>query len=195
MQEAVAYDAGFCCSNRARAHPSSFIPCFTGKSHKAVALLHVQSELQNAFVSHVTMTQSSSKAGPHKLCNTFEPLHQINLLSVKHRSALESHIFLKEICDANVKAHLVAGVNIDAPSQTPIVDVPNASVQAMLPKSSSKQTKHLNCCYFSVSHQIIKGSKSIEYCPTTDMIAIILTKPLQGKLLVKLRKANMILPD
>ncbi len=138
------------------------------------------------------MTQSSSKAGPHKLHDTFEPLHQMNLLSVKHRSALESHFFH---CVANVKAHLVAGVNIDAPSQTPIVDVPNASVQAMLPKSSSKWTKHLNCCYFSVSHQIIKGSKSIEYCPTTDMIAIILTKPLQGKLFVKLRKANMILPD
>jgi len=152
------------------------------------------------------------------LRDTSESLHQ--LLSVKHRSALESHFFH---CDANVKAHMVAGVNklrspvdhVAPQSPTPvlesvmltaainaaegqdvaIVDVPNAFVQAMLPESSSKWTKHLNCCYFSVSDEIIKGSKSIEYCPTTDMISIILTKPLQGKLFVKFRKAIMHLPD
>jgi len=74
----------------------------------------------------------------------------MNLLSVEHRSALESHLLLKENCDANVKAHLVAGVNVAAHSSTPIlesvmlttaihaaegqnvaiVNIPNAFVQA-----------------------------------------------------------------
>jgi len=139
-------------------------------------------------VSHVIMTQSSSKAGPH----TFEPMHHVNLLSAKHRSAPESHF---SHCVANVKAHFVAGVNIDAPSQSPIVDVPNAFVQAMLPESSFKRIKHLNCRYLFISGSIIKGFKSIEYCPANDIIAIVLTKPLQGKLFVKFRKATMIHPD
>jgi len=192
MEEVLVNDTGLCCSTWARAHLSSFIPCFAGKSNKAVALLLVQLQSDHAFLSIVTMTQSSSKAGPHKLCDTSEPLHQMNLLSVKHRSALESHF---SHCVANVKAHLLAGVNIDAPSQTPIVDVPYAFVQAMLPESSFKRIKHLNCCYLFISGSIIKGFKSIEYCPANDIIAIVLTKPLPGKLFVKFRNATMIHPD
>jgi len=229
VEEGVDNDAGWHCSTRARAQPSSLISSFTGKSYKAAALLLVQSEPDHAILSHVTITQSSSKAGHPKLGNgsstaifqeltqmnlrdTSEPLHQMNLLSVKHRSALESHFFH---CDANVKAHLVAGVNITAHSPTSvlesimftaaidaaegqevaIVDIPNAFVQANLPKFSSKWIKLLNCCYFSISGQIIKGCKSIENCPTIEMIAIFLTKLLQGKLFVKFRMTIMHLPD
>ncbi len=240
VEEGVDNDAGWHCSTRARAQPSSQIPSFTGKRYKAAAQLLAQLEPDHAFLSNVTMTQSSVKAGPYKLGNgsstaifqelaqlclhdTFEPLHQMNLLSVVHRSALESHLFLKENCDANVKACMVAGVNklrstrdkIASHSPTAvlesvmltavinaaegqnvaIVNIPNAFVQAKLPKSSSKWIKHLICCYFSISDQIIKGYKSIEYCPTTEMIAIFLTKPIQGKLFVKFRKAIMHLPD
>ena len=152
------------------AHLSSFIPCFAGKSYKAVALLLVQLQSDHALLSIETMTQSSSKEGPPKLCSgrstaivqeltrldlhhISEPLHQMNLLPVKHRSALESHF---SHCVANVKAHFVAGVNIDASSQTPIVDVPYAFVQAMLPESSFKQIKHLHHHYLFISGCIIK---------------------------------------
>jgi len=131
-----------------------------------------------------------------------------NLLSAKHRSAPESYLFH---CVANVKAHLVAGVNIAVPSPTSvlesvmltaainaaegqhiaIVDVQNTFVQVKLPRSSSNQIKHLNHCYLFVSDNIIKGYRSIEYSPTIEMIAIPFTKPLQGKLFVKFRMAIM----
>jgi len=62
-------------------------------------------------------------------------------------------------------------------------------------KSSSKHTKHLNCHYFFISDQIKKGYMSVKYCPTTEMIADFFTKPLQGKLFVKFRKAIMNIPD
>jgi hypothetical protein len=62
-------------------------------------------------------------------------------------------------------------------------------------KSSSKRTKHLNCRYFFITDQIKKGYMSVEYCPTTEMIADFFTKPLQGKLFVKFRKAIMNLSD
>jgi len=240
MEEVVVNDTGLCCSTWARAHLSSFIPCFAGKSYKAVALLLVQLQSDHAFLSIETMTKSSSKAGPPKLGSgsltaiiqeltqldlhhISESMHLMNLLSALPRSAFESHLFLRDNCDACVKAPLVAGVNelrssvdqviphhptpvlepvmltaaIDAAEgqDVVIVDVPNASVQANLPQSSSKRTKHLNRCYSSISDHIIKGSKSIECCPATDVIVIILTKPLQGKLFVKFRMTIMHLPD
>ncbi len=77
---------------------------------------------------HVIMTQFSMKASLKKLgnrgttavsqeltqlhfCDTFQSLHQKNLSSVKHRSALESHIFLKEKCNATAKGCMVARGN------------------------------------------------------------------------------------
>jgi len=171
------------------------------------------------------MTQSSSKAHPPKLCNgsstailqeldqldlcdTFRPLHHLNLLFAKHRSASESHLFH---CVTDVKAHLVAGVSIAVPSLTSImdpvmliaaidaaegqyiaiVDVPNTFVQVKLPRSPFKWTKHLNRRYLFISGCVIKGSKSIEYSPTIQMIAIPFTKPLQGKSFVKFKMTIM----
>jgi len=76
-----------------------------------------------------------------------------------------------------------------------IVDVPNAFSQVNLPESPSKQNKRLIRRYLVVSGNVLKGSKSIEYSPTIDMLAIPFTKPLQGKLFVKFRKAIMNLQD
>ena len=130
-----AVDAiGLCRSTRIHTQPSSLVPSFTGKRYKADTLLLTQSEPDYTFVLHVTMTQSSLKEGLHKLSNggstaisqkltqlhlhnTFEPLHLENLLSVKHRSALESHHFLKENHDATVKGCMVAGVSQQAKKQ------------------------------------------------------------------------------
>jgi len=112
VQEGVDNDAGLCHSTRTRAQPSSYIPSFTGKRYKAAALFLAQLEPNYAFVSHVIMTQFSMKAGLKKLgdqdttavsqelsqlhlCDTFEPLNQKNLSTAEHRSALESHLFLK----------------------------------------------------------------------------------------------------
>ena len=58
-------------------------------------------------------------------------------------------------------------------------------------RSSTKQTRALNICYFFLTDQSEKGNLRIEYCPTGDMVADFMTKPLQGKLFAKFKKAIM----
>ena len=55
-------------------------------------------------------------------------------------------------------------------------------------KSSSKRTRHLNIRYFFLMDQVQKGNLTIRYCPTDDMIADFMSKPLQGKKFRQFRK-------
>ena len=54
--------------------------------------------------------------------------------------------------------------------------------------SSTKCTRAIDIRYFFLTNQIQKGSLSVEYCPTKQMIADYITKPLQGKLFHKFKK-------
>ena len=54
-------------------------------------------------------------------------------------------------------------------------------------KGSSKRTRHVNIRYFWVKERVDKGEVEISYLQTADMVADILTKPLQGELFRKLR--------
>ena len=57
--------------------------------------------------------------------------------------------------------------------------------------SSSKQTRAVDIHYFFLTNQIKKGNLTVEYCPTKQMIADYITKPLQGELFYKFKKAIM----
>ena len=58
--------------------------------------------------------------------------------------------------------------------------------------SSTKRTRHINIRYFLVTDKIKRGEISVvEHCPTEEMIADYLTKPLQGALFRKFRNAIM----
>ncbi len=46
--------------------------------------------------------------------------------------------------------------------------------------SSGKRTKHINVRYFFITDQISKGEVQVKWCPTKDMVAYFLKKPLQG---------------
>ena len=46
--------------------------------------------------------------------------------------------------------------------------------------SSSKRTKHIKAKYFFVRHYHKTGELDLQYCPTEQMWADVLTKPLQG---------------
>ena len=61
-------------------------------------------------------------------------------------------------------------------------------------RSSRKGTQHINVRYFFVTDRVANGELSIEYCPTGEMIADFFTKPLQGKLFVKMRDLVMGIP-
>jgi hypothetical protein len=65
----------------------------------------------------------------------------------------------------------------------------NLAVQDILKRgpSAEMRTRHLSIRYHFVGN-LIKGNKVIiEYCPTEDMVADILTKPLVGKQFAALR--------
>jgi len=55
-------------------------------------------------------------------------------------------------------------------------------------RPTSDRTRHVNIRFFFVADRERAGEIAIEYLPTKDMIADILTKPLQGELFLKLRK-------
>ena len=62
-------------------------------------------------------------------------------------------------------------------------------------KSSSDRTKHIKIRYFWLKDRIDNKDVLVEYMPTEDMIADILTKPLQGDQFIKLRQLLMNLPN
>lgn len=65
----------------------------------------------------------------------------------------------------------------------------NMSTIAMVKRghSSSERSRHINIRYFFVKDRVDQGDIKIEYRPTGEMLADVLTKPLQGTLFVKLR--------
>ena len=62
-------------------------------------------------------------------------------------------------------------------------------------KSSSDRTKHIKIRYFWLKDRVDVKDILVVYMPTEEMIADILTKPHQGDLFIKLRKALMNLPN
>jgi hypothetical protein len=58
--------------------------------------------------------------------------------------------------------------------------------------SSSKRTKHINVRYFFITDRISRGEVQVlEWCPTRDMVADFMTKPLQGSTFKKFRDLIM----
>jgi len=57
--------------------------------------------------------------------------------------------------------------------------------------SSGKRTKHIAIRYFFVTDRIKAGEISPKWCPTGEMIADFLTKPLQGAMFCKFRDLLM----
>jgi hypothetical protein len=58
-------------------------------------------------------------------------------------------------------------------------------------RSSTKRTRALNIRYFFITDQVEKGNVCIEYCPTGEMTADYMTKPLQGELFSRFKKRIM----
>ena len=53
--------------------------------------------------------------------------------------------------------------------------------------SVSRRTRHINVRYFFIKERIDNGEVTMSYLPTKEMVADLLTKPIQGHLFVKLR--------
>jgi hypothetical protein len=57
--------------------------------------------------------------------------------------------------------------------------------------SSSKRTKHIKAKYFSIQHYHQTKEIDLRYCPTDNMWANVLTKPLQGSKFQQMRAILM----
>ena len=55
----------------------------------------------------------------------------------------------------------------------------------------SNRTKHISIRNFWIKDQVRLGKIEVRYLKTTEMIADLLTKPVQGELFYKLRKLLM----
>ncbi len=60
--------------------------------------------------------------------------------------------------------------------------------------SSSKRTKHIKAKYFFIKHYFDSGDINLRYCPTDQMWANVLTKPLHGVKFWKMRAILMNCP-
>ena len=66
--------------------------------------------------------------------------------------------------------------------------------------SSGKRTRHINIRYFFITDRVNMKEISIEWCPTKNMMANYMTKPLQGSHFKRLRdiimgKARSVKPN
>ena len=57
--------------------------------------------------------------------------------------------------------------------------------------STGKRARHCNLKYFDTTDLIERNEKKISYCPTEDMIADIMTKPVIGEKFKRLRSKLM----
>jgi hypothetical protein len=57
--------------------------------------------------------------------------------------------------------------------------------------STSEKTRHIAIRYFFVKDRIDAGEVVVEYLPTEQMVADVMTKPLQGTLFRRLRDELM----
>ena len=55
-------------------------------------------------------------------------------------------------------------------------------------RSTSDRTRHIKIRYYFVNQFLENGEMKIKYCPTDEMVADILTKPLQGSQFIKLSR-------
>jgi hypothetical protein len=70
-----------------------------------------------------------------------------------------------------------------------VIKQDNQSTIALIEKgrSTSEKTRHVNIRYFWIKDRIDNGNLKVEYQATEDMVADVLTKPLQGDKFVILR--------
>jgi KUP system potassium uptake protein len=132
-----------------------------GKSHSGLSI---------AFGSGSILAQSTKQ----KLVAKSSTESELIALSDKSGLAIWTRDFL-ESQGLQVKAALVKQ--------------DNQSTIAMIDKgaSTSERTRHVTSRYFWVKDRISTGELKVEYQPTQEMIADILTKPLQGERFISLR--------
>ena len=61
--------------------------------------------------------------------------------------------------------------------------------------SSHKRTRHINIRYFFITDQIDKKNVTVKHCPTDELMADFMSKPLQGAKFIKFKNMIKNLPE
>ena len=83
--------------------------------------------------------------------------------------------------------NFLIGQGYDVPPATIMQDNTSAISLAQNGMSNSEKTRHISIRYFFVTDRIKSGEVKLQHMGTEDMIADILTKPLQGELFARFR--------
>jgi hypothetical protein len=83
--------------------------------------------------------------------------------------------------------NFLIGQGYEIPPATVMQDNTSTINLAQNGMSNSEKTRHIDIRYFFVTDRINSGDIKIQHMSTENMIADILTKPLQGELFAKLR--------
>jgi hypothetical protein len=80
-----------------------------------------------------------------------------------------------------------------ASTQPAIIYQDNLSTMALIEKGrpASERTRHINIRYFFIKDKVQSGDIELKYLPTEEMVADILTKPLQGELF-RIQRAKLL---
>jgi len=109
------------------------------------------------------------------------------------RSSTEAELIALDYPLSQLMAVKYLLINLGYTVKPMIIYQDNKSTIRMAEKGydCGSHTKHILVRYFYIQERIAKGDVIVQYLPTENMIADILTKPLTGKLFVVMR--NLIL--
>ena len=82
---------------------------------------------------------------------------------------------------------LLADLRIDTKTPTEISEDNQGAIAMAINPVGHKRTKHIDIKHHFIREAVQAGSINLSYCPTTDMIADIFTKPLPRTQFEKLR--------
>lgn len=114
--------------------------------------------------------------------------------STKQRNVTKSSTEAELVAESDFASDAIASKNfLEAQGETTgpaIIFQDNKSTMAMIKNGYSKsdRTRHINIRYYWTKEKVDAGEISIEYIPTDEMVADILTKPLQGAKFLHLRQ-------
>jgi hypothetical protein len=107
------------------------------------------------------------------------------------KSSTEAELVAESDYASPVLAHQAFLESQGEPHGAATIFQDNQSTMAMLANGGSKsdRTRHISIRYFWTKERVDKGDLAIVYIPTDQMIADILTKPLQGEKFIQLRSS------
>jgi len=92
--------------------------------------------------------------------------------------------------------HFLAAQGVPVPTNTIFQDKKSKILLAKNGSTSSgKRTRHLNVQYYFVTDKIKKGEVRIACCPMKEILGDFFTKPLQGRIFVKMHEKILNLPS